>query len=87
MGCVDMILHVRDEDTDRMVRELAQKRGISITEAIREAVEEALLAESAKASLWERTADLRARVKAFPATGESVDKRFYDSLSDEEDDA
>jgi antitoxin VapB len=81
-----MILHVRDVDTDRLVRELADRRGISITEAIKEAVGEALAAENAKTSLWERTADLRARVEAYPLTGEIVDKRFYDSLWDQEDD-
>ncbi|GAA4116456.1 type II toxin-antitoxin system VapB family antitoxin [Aminobacter aganoensis] len=80
-----MILHVRDEETDRLVRDLANRRGIGITEAIREAVEEALAAENSKQSLWERTADLRAKVSAYPLTGEVADKQFYDSLWGEED--
>ncbi|MEO5322440.1 type II toxin-antitoxin system VapB family antitoxin [Mesorhizobium sp. CC13] len=79
-----MILHVRDEETDRMVRALASRRGISITDAIREAVEEALAAENSKQSLWERTADLRARVGAYPLTGKVADKQFYDELWEED---
>lgn len=82
-----MVLHVKDEDTDRLARELAQRRGISITDAIREAVEEALNAHAAKDSLWDRTGDLRAKVSAYPVTGLTVDKAFYDSLSGQEDDA
>lgn len=82
-----MVLHVRDAETDALARELARRRGISITDAIREAVEEALALENRKLSLWERTADLRARVGAYPLTGDVVDKRFFDSLSGEEDDA
>jgi len=79
-----MILHVRDEETDRLVRALASRRGISITEAVREAVEEALAAEDSKQSLWERTADLRARVSAYPLTGKAADKQFYDGLWEED---
>ncbi len=80
-----MVLHVRDAETDALARELARRRGISVTEAVREAVEEALAQENRKLSLWERMADLRARVSTFPLTGDVVDKRFYDSLSGEDE--
>jgi antitoxin VapB len=78
-----MILHVRDEKTDELARELAGRRGISLTEAVREALETAVAQERARESLWQRTADLRAQVASFAATGETVDKAFYDSLYDE----
>lgn len=81
-----MILHVRDEKTDALVRALASKRGISLTEAVREAVEEALARDEQGLSLWERTADLRERIESYPLTGNSADKRFFDSLSGQEDD-
>jgi antitoxin VapB len=81
-----MVLHVRDAETDALARELARRRGISITDAIREAVAEALAAEDRRSSLWERTADLRARLNSYPLTGLVADKRFYDSLSGGEDD-
>lgn len=79
-----MVLHVRDARTDALVRELAQKRGISLTEAVREAVEEALTREERKQSLWARTADLRAKVESHPLTGKPADKQFFDSLSGQE---
>ncbi|MBE7185777.1 MAG: type II toxin-antitoxin system VapB family antitoxin [Methylobacterium mesophilicum] len=36
-----MVLHVKDDRTDWLVREFARRRGLGITEAIRTAVEEA----------------------------------------------
>jgi len=81
-----MILHVRDAETDELVRLLARKRGISITEAIREAVEQALAAdEKLRVPLWDRMSDLRAKMESYPLTGEQVDKNFYDGLSGHED--
>jgi antitoxin VapB len=83
-SCIDMILHVRDEKTDELARELASRRGISLTEAVREALEVAVAKERAKESLWERTADLRELVASYPLTGQAADKAFYDSLYDED---
>src|SRR4051812_27567677 len=82
--CTIMVLHVRDEAVDRLARELARKRGISITDAVREALEEAMRGGRTKPSIWDRTADLRAKVASFPMTGSVADKAFYDSLYDEE---
>ena len=78
-----MAFHVRDETTDRLVRELASRRGIGITEAVRTAVENELAKE--EPSLWERTADIRERVKSWGSTGLEADKAFYDGLWGEED--
>lgn len=81
-----MIIHVRDAGTDELVRRLAQSRGISITEAIREAVEQALISdERSRMSLWDRTSDLRSRMEAYQLTGDKADKAFFDSLSGHED--
>ena len=41
-----MVIHVKDEKTDWLVREFARRRGIGLTEAIRTAVEEASARES-----------------------------------------
>jgi antitoxin VapB len=78
-----MALHVRDEKTDALVRELARRRGVSITAAVRQAVEDALSREEAGRSLWERTADIRTRIANYPLTGETTDKAFYDALWEE----
>lgn len=42
-----MVIHVKDEEADMLVRRLARSRGIGITEAIKEAVQEALAADAA----------------------------------------
>lgn len=81
-----MAFHVRDPRTDAAVRKLAKRRGIGLTEAVREAVEHELDREDSKLSLWERTADLRAEVASWPATGLKADKAFYDDLSGQGDD-
>jgi antitoxin VapB len=68
------------------VRKLAAQRGIGITEAVREAAEEALERDGKKLSLWERTADIRARLNAHADTGFEADKAFFDDLWGQGDD-
>ena len=80
-----MAFHVRDPETDAIVRKLAERKGVGITEAIRQAATNELEREEQKLSLWERTADIRAEIKSWPATGLKADKAFFDSLSDEGD--
>lgn len=80
-----MALHIRDERTDALVRELASKRGIGLTEAIREAVENELARERQSTPLKERLQPLFDRIDAMPKTGVSADKAFYDWLNGEED--
>lgn len=74
------MIHIRDEETDRIVRDLAQHLGVSITEAVRIACAAALSRD--QGSLWDRTADLREKVSQFPSTGEPADKKFFDDLND-----
>lgn len=82
-----MAFHVRDPETDALVRAFARSRGIGITEAIREAVQESAARDARRrgASLWERTADLRAKLETFPRTGLKADKQFFDELSGQGD--
>jgi antitoxin VapB len=80
-----MAFHIRDRKTDELVRRLAESRRIGITEAVREATEEALKNDERKLSLWARTADIRAEIAAWPKTGLKADKAFFDSLTDGED--
>ena len=81
-----MAIHIRDPETDRLARKLAARRGIGLTEAVREAVRHELEREEEKLSLWERTAAIRARIASAPDTGLEADKDFYDWLSGEDDD-
>lgn len=78
-----MALHIRDEETDRLVRTLAKRRHIPLTEAVKLAVRNELRREDERASLWERLKPMHDRVAARPSTGLVADKAFYDSLNDE----
>jgi antitoxin VapB len=76
-----MALHIRDEETDRLVRTLAQRKRIPLTEAVKLAVGNELRREDEKLSLWERLKPLRDRIAESPSTGLEADKAFYDELS------
>jgi antitoxin VapB len=85
-----MAFHIRDSETDKVVRELAQKTGKTMTDAVREAVAEKLERITASQDtrdtrpFLERIRDIQERVASYPRTGLIADKAFYDGLSDEE---
>jgi antitoxin VapB len=85
-----MAFHVRDPDTDRVVRELANLKGMTLTDAIRDAAEkelEAFVASEAtrdKRPFLEKIRDIQDRLAKYPKTGLKADKEFYDWLSDDE---
>jgi antitoxin VapB len=74
-----MALHIRDSETDRLVRDLAEIKGVGLTQAVKLAVEN----ELRRAPLYERLRPIQERIKAAGPTGLKADKTFYDSLSDE----
>jgi len=76
-----MAFHVRDRETDRLVRELAAKHRIGLTEAIKRAVIRELQREADAIPLRTRLAALRREVLRRPATGQEADKVFFDDLS------
>lgn len=81
-----MAFHVRDPETDRVVRELASTKGVTITEAIRSACDEALQNERQGMSKDERFARMRAireELARMRDTGVKTDKAFFDALNDE----
>lgn len=80
-----MTIYVKDPKTDKAVRKLAKLKGISLTEAIRSAVEKDLASsKSTKPDVNEAAIDaLIARFAALPSTGLKADKEFFDSLNDE----
>lgn len=80
-----MAFHIRDGETDTLVRELARKRGCGLTEAVKQAVGAELRREAERIPLWERLQPLLDEVAAVPDTGLKADKAFYDWLSGEED--
>ena len=85
-----MAIHIRDPEADALVREVARRRGIGLTDAIKEVFEEVLTRdrheERSKAdALRARLKPLLATVDAMPRSGSTIDKSFYDDLSGEGD--
>ena len=79
-----MAFHIRDPDTDRLARELAQIQGNGITGAVKSALEAKLREVRRKVPLLERIKDITDEITAAPKTGLKADKAFYDWLSGEE---
>lgn len=86
-----MAIHVKDEETDMLVRQLAQMRGIGITAAIKEAAREAIAVDLEQATrqnevpLQERLKPLLQRLDKLPRSETKADKRYFDKLWGEED--
>ena len=79
-----MPFHIRDPETDALVRELARRRGVGLTEAVREAVKRELSKDD-EMPLVDSIAKLRREVMANADPDFQPDKAFYDWLSGEED--
>lgn len=77
-----MPFHVRDPETDALVRELAGKTKLGITEAVKLAATEALAArEKARAEKLVQIDAILAEFDALPRTGLKADKAFFDMIS------
>jgi antitoxin VapB len=77
-----MAFHIRDPETDALVRELAEKAHVGITEAVKLAAAEALAAR--ERAREEKLAKMRAisdEIASWPRTGLKADKAFFDELS------
>ncbi|MFZ0266586.1 type II toxin-antitoxin system VapB family antitoxin [Caulobacter sp.] len=77
-----MAFHIRDPETDALVRELAEKAHVGITEAVKLAAAEALATRDKARE--EKLAKMRAisdRIASLPRTGLKADKAFFDELS------
>ena len=76
-----MAIHVRDRETDRLVRRLAAKSGMGLTETIRTAVERELQRLETAIPLSERVAAIRRRIAPRLRPADETDKEFFDELS------
>jgi antitoxin VapB len=76
-----MPLHIRDEATNQLVRTLAQRKRIGLTEAVKLAVQNELRREEEAVPLRDRIAAIRRTIVRRPRTGEQADKAFFDELS------
>ncbi|MGE0499306.1 MAG: type II toxin-antitoxin system VapB family antitoxin [Rhizobiaceae bacterium] len=84
-----MVIHVKDEEADALVRQLAESRGIGITTAIKEAAAEALAADrrarAENTSLERRIGPILERLDRLQRPAIETDKRFFDSLWEDSD--
>ncbi|SDP83521.1 type II toxin-antitoxin system VapB family antitoxin [Phyllobacterium sp. OV277] len=74
-----MAFSIKDETTDAAVRRLAKMKNTSLTDAIREAVEN----EYNCIPLQERLEALSKRYQSYPETGLDADKTFFDGVSND----
>jgi antitoxin VapB len=75
-----MTLSIRDKATDALVRRLAKKKQVGLTEAVRLAVANELGRLEQEAPLRDRIAALRRSIVARGRTGETANKAFFDAL-------
>jgi antitoxin VapB len=77
-----MAFHIRDKRTDEVVRELAARRGLTITDAVRLAAERELERDrEPDEAFMARVRAIQRQAAAYPPTGLKADKAFYDDLS------
>ncbi len=76
-----MVIHVKDETTDWLVREFARRRGIGITEAIRTAIEEATVHERrSMEEVLQGIEPILAQVRARKAGGFEEAQNYIDDM-------
>jgi antitoxin VapB len=76
-----MPFHVRDPETDALVRELAEKTKLGITEAVKLAAAEALATRAAaREAKLARMRAISAEVSSWPRSGLKADKAFFDEM-------
>ncbi|MCX5497589.1 type II toxin-antitoxin system VapB family antitoxin [Kaistia dalseonensis] len=78
-----MPLSIRSEEVNRLAEELAAKRHVTKTEAVKLALVNELQREQVQKTPMERIREIQDRVAALPKSGLEADKAFYDSLNDE----
>ena len=76
-----MPFHVRDEETDSLVRALARREGIGLTDAVKLAVRHELASGQDQPPLREKLRAIAKEIAALPDTGAEADKAFFDELS------
>jgi antitoxin VapB len=78
-----MPLNIRNEEVNRSAERLAGIRKVSKTEAVKQALDEALRRENENMPFKERVRMIQERFAKYPRTGLEADKAFYDSLNEE----
>jgi antitoxin VapB len=72
-----MAVHIKDKETDRLVRRLAAHEKVGLTEAVKRAVAQRL----SSCLLLQRVRAIQDDVAGYPKTGQKADKAFFDAIS------
>jgi antitoxin VapB len=80
-----MPFHIRDPETDTLVRELARRQGCGLTEAVKSAVAEKLDRAAPALPMLDAIAEIQREIAFWPKTGLKADKAFFDDLSGDGD--
>lgn len=76
-----MGLNIRSEEVNRLATELAEKRKVTKTEAVRLALVNELGRRGEEKSLRERLGPVLKRVGTYQRTGLAADKAFFDEIN------
>ncbi len=77
-----MPFYVKDEETNDLVRKLAKREGVGLTEAVKRAVSAELKrGEAEDVPLRDKLKKIADEIAKFPKTGLKADKAFFDELS------
>jgi len=79
-----MPLNIRSQEVNRLAEQLAARKGLNKTEAVKLALENELRRLDEAVPLKDRLRPIQDRMQKRPLTGLTADKEFYDSLNDEE---
>jgi antitoxin VapB len=81
-----MALNIKDDEVDRLARQLAKRTGETITDAVRTALKERLqrLPAARGAPLSERLMAIARRTAALPRLSDKTGKELMDELYDED---
>jgi len=80
-----MPFHIRDRETDGLVRSLARKRGCGLTDAVKLAVGRELERHEPALPMMEQIRAIQREIASLPRTGRKADKAFFDDLSGDGD--
>lgn len=83
MAICIMVIHVKDEKTDWLVRDFAKRRGLGITEAIRQAVQEASEHERESSDVaWQKVQPLLKEIRSLKVANYQDVDSFLNEMSD-----
>ena len=76
------MISIRNEEVEQLARKVAQKKGVTMTEAIRSALVQELKALDNEISLKDRLIKFAEEADQFQDTGIITDKAFFDNLQE-----